>query len=189
LDDLDSEGIEFATLRKRFKNPLEQTREIAEDRWEKIRIPIPKRKHRDVSAHESEVRLGGCGAVPRQVAIKGHGRREPTYVTTNNRDMETVELPAVYARRRRIENRFAGLVDFFSLNPVSPPVTVRIFFDVLPSVAASFLYQVVSADLPRFENHPAPDIFRRFVNMPGSIRFDGAGFGVHIRKRSQYFAE
>jgi len=184
LDELDSEGIRFVTLRKRFKKLIEQTREIPEDRWEKIKISIPKRKHQNVSAHESEVRLRGCKAVLRQVAIKDHGRREPTYVITNNKDMDLVELLTVYARRWRIENKFAELVDFFNLNSVSSPLMVRIHFDVLMSVAGSFLYQIFARDLPRFENHLSPDIFRRFVNMPGSIRFDGNRFEVHIRKRT-----
>ena len=47
---------------------------------------------------------------------------------------------------------------------------VRIHFDLLLSVAASFLYQLLAKDLPRFENHLAPDIFRRFVDMPGTVR-------------------
>ncbi|MCP4098394.1 MAG: transposase [Planctomycetaceae bacterium] len=184
LDELDSDGIRFITLRKRFKKLVEQTHEIPEDRWTKIRIPIPKRKYQNVSAHESEIRLRGCKAALRQVAIKDHGRREPTFVITNNKDMDIVELLTVYARRWRIENKFSELVDFFNLNSVSSPVMVRIHFDLLLSVAASFLYQIFAADLPRFENHLAPEIFRRFINMPGSIRFDGNRFEVHIRKRA-----
>lgn len=98
--------------------------------------------------------------------------------------MDIVELLTVYARRWRIENKFAELVDFFNLNSVSSPLMVRIHFDILLSVAASFLYQVFAADLPRFEDHLAPDLFKRFINTPGSIRFDGNCFEVHIRKHS-----
>lgn len=184
LDELDSDGIKFITLRKRFKSLLEQTREIPEDHWEKIKIPIPKRKHQNVSAHTSEVRLRGCKTVLRQVAIKDHGRREPTYVITNNRDMDIMELLTVYARRWRIENKFAELVDFFNINSISSPLMVRIHFDLLLSLAASFLYQLFARDLPRFEKNLAPEIFRRFINMPGTIRFDGNRFEIHIRKRS-----
>jgi hypothetical protein len=60
----------------------------------------------------------------------------------------------------------------------------RIHFDLLLSVAASFLYQLLAKDSPRFENHLAPDIFRRFVDMPGTVRFDGQGFEIHVRKQA-----
>jgi IS4 transposase len=78
--------------------------------------------------------------------------------------MDIVDLLTVYARRWRIENKFAELVDFFNLNSISSPLMVRIFFDLLLSVAESFLYQLFARDLPRFEDHLAPDIFRRFIN-------------------------
>ena len=184
LDKLDEVPIKFITLRKRFKSLIEQTHGIPEDQWEKIKIPIPKRKHQNVSVHEKDVRLRGCKAIFRQVIIKDHGRQNPTYVITNNRDMDIVELLTVYARRWRIENKFAELVDFFHLNSLSSPLMVRIHFDILLSVAASFLYQRFAKELPRFENHLAPDIFKRFIDMPGSIRFDGNNFEVHIRKRA-----
>ena len=50
-------------------------------------------------AHESNVTLKGCSKPDRQIVMKDHGRVEPTYVITNNREMERVELLTVYARR------------------------------------------------------------------------------------------
>lgn len=61
---------------------------------------------------------------------------------------------------------------------------VRIHFDLLLSVLASFLYRRLAQDLPRFEHHLAPTIFRRFIDMPGKVRFDGHGFEVRIRKHA-----
>lgn len=61
---------------------------------------------------------------------------------------------------------------------------VRIHFDILLSVVASFLYHRIAQDLPRFEKSLAPDIFRRFIDMPGSVRFDGRNFELRIRKRA-----
>jgi hypothetical protein len=98
--------------------------------------------------------------------------------------MTLVEILAVYARRWRIENKLAELVDFFNLNALSSPIMVRIFFDLLLSVVASFFYRRFAQDLPRFEKKLAPDIFRNFVDMPGRVRFDGENFEIRIRKRA-----
>jgi hypothetical protein len=82
------------------------------------------------------------------------------------------------------QNKLAELVDFFNLNALSSPIMVRIHFDLLLSVLASFLYRRLAQDLPRFEHHLAPDIFRRFIDMPGKVRFDGHDFEIRIRKHA-----
>ena len=108
----------------------------------------------------------------------------PTYVITNNRELLLETVLTIYARRWRIENKLAELVNFFNLNALSSPIMVRIHFDILLSVVASFLYRRLAEDLPRFEKYLAPEIFRRFIDMPGLIRFDGHNFELHIRKRA-----
>ncbi len=116
--------------------------------------------------------------------MKEHGRAKPTYVITNNRLLTLTEAPIVYARRWRIENKLAELVNFFNINALSSPLMVRIHFDLLLSVVASFLYSCLARDLPRFEKNLPPDIFRRFVDMPGTIHFNGRDFEIRIRKRA-----
>jgi hypothetical protein len=184
LNELDKAEIKFITLRRHCKSLKEQTDALPNEQWQKVKLPIPKRKHQKFLANESDIKLTGCERQFRQIIMKDHGRAEPTYVITNNRELELVDVLAVYARRWRIENKLAELVDFFNINALSSPIMVRIHFDLLLSVATSFLYQFFAKDLPRFENHLAPDIFRRFVDIPGTVRFDGQGFEVHMRKRA-----
>ena len=116
--------------------------------------------------------------------MKEHGRNEPTFVVTNNRELSVVEVLTVYARRWRIENKLAERVDFFNINALSSPLMIRIYFDLLLSVVASFFYHCLAGDLPRFEKHLAPDIFRRFIDMPGSVHYDGSRFEVRLRKHA-----
>lgn len=184
LDQLHLERIKFITLRRRSRSLIERTHLIDESEWEKVKISIPKRKYQNVSMYESSIRLRGCKSEFRQIAVKDHGRQEPTYIITNNSEMAVDEVLLVYARRWRIENKLSELVDFFNLNSLSSPLMVRIHFDLLLSVAASFLYKRIAMDFPRFQDHLAPDIFRRFIDMPGSIRYDGDHFEIHIRKRA-----
>lgn len=184
LGQLDMMNVPFITLRTRCKSLAKQTEALPDSDWQKVKLPIPKRKRQTFLAYESEVTLKGCPRPFRQIVMKDHGRVEPTYVITNNREMELVEILTVYARRWRIENKFAELVDFFNLNALSSPIMVRIFFDLLLSVIASLLYHRFAQDLPRFQKKLAPDLFRNFVDMPGRVRFDGNDFEVRIRKRA-----
>jgi hypothetical protein len=39
-------------------------------------------------------------------------------------------------------------------------------------------------NLCRFENHLAPTIFKKFINMPGKVCYDGNTFLIKIRKRA-----
>jgi transposase len=184
LGQLDEADIKFITLRTRSARLKTQTAALDDDQWQKVKLPIPKRKHQRFLAHESEVTLTNCPKPLRQIIMKDHGRAEPTYVITNNRELPLVEVLVIYARRWRVENKLAELVDFFNLNALSSPIMVRIHFDLLLSVLASFLYRRLAQDLPRFEHHLAPDIFRRFIDMPGKVRFDGHDFEIRIRKHA-----
>jgi hypothetical protein len=61
---------------------------------------------------------------------------------------------------------------------------IRIHFDILWTVIADTLYHRFAQDLPRFENEHAPTIFRKFINMPGQVEYDGERFIIKIRKRA-----
>lgn len=176
--------VKFITLRRRGPKLIEDAVAAPKEDWQKVRLPIPKRKHQNFLAKEGEVTLSGCPKPLRQIIIKDHGRAQPTFVITNNRDLTLVEVLTVYARRWRIENKLSELVDFFNLNALSSPIMIRIYFDVLLTVIADFLYHRLSHDLPRFENLTAPEIFRRFIDMPGIISYDGKAFTLKIRKHA-----
>lgn len=184
LDQLASEGIKFITLRKRNKSLLEETGKIPEKDWIKMSLPIPKRKHNKVTVCSQEVRLKGCDNTLRQIIIKDHGRANPTFVITNTPELSLKEVLLVYAKRWHIENKIAELVSFFNLNALSSPMVIRIHFDIVWTLIADTLYHAFAHDLRRFENQLAPSIFRKFINMPGKIHYDGQDFTLKIRKRS-----
>ena len=94
------------------------------------------------------------------------------------------ELLITYAKRRHLENKFADLVKFFCLNALSSPIMIRIHFDLLWTVIADTLYHIFAKNLKWFENSKADKIFKKFIDMPGQIEYDGKTFTVKIRKRS-----
>ena len=184
LDELAEEGIKFITLRKRNKQLIEDTLAIPKKEWKKIRLSIPKRKYCNLSVYENEITLKGCKKSFRQIIVKDHGRENPTYVITNNKELSLTQVLEVYAKRWHIENKLSELVSFFNLNALSSPLMIRIHFDVLWTIIADTLYHRFAQDLRRFEDNLAPTIFKKFIDMPGRVVFDGNKFIVKIRKRA-----
>lgn len=184
LDDLATDNVKFITLRKRNKALLAKTLTINDDEWSKLYLPIPKRQNKHCHVHESIITLPKCKQSFRQIIIKDHGRANPTFVITNNVDLPLKEVLIVYAKRWHIENKIAEMVSFFNLNALSSPLMIRIHFDMLWTIIADTIYHRFSQDLPRFEKLRANTIFRKFVDLPGKIIFDGEKITVKIRKHA-----
>jgi len=136
------DNIKFITLRKRNKTLPAETLAIPESQWQKLRINIPKRKHKACSVYESVIKLPKCQHDIRQIIIKHPGRAEPTFVITHQEDLPLKTVLEVYAKRWRIENKIAQRLSFFNLNvpylinhsrdnALASPRMIRIPFDML----------------------------------------------------------
>jgi DNA-binding MarR family transcriptional regulator len=184
LYEMDTDDIKFITLRTRSKSLIEQTMKIPEKDWQKVYLPIPKRKYKHVKVHESTVVLIEGQKAFRQVIVKDHGRAEPTFIISNNEKLKIADLLTIYAKRWHIENKLSDLVKFFNLNALSSPIMIRIHFDLLWTIIADTLYLLLAKDLRRFENCSPQKLFKQFIDMPGQIDYDGSIFTVRIRKRA-----
>lgn len=184
LYEMDSDDIKFITLRKRSKRLIEETLNIQEKSWQKVYLPIPKRKYKHVKVFEDKVALLEGQKEFRQLIVKDHGRAEPTFIVSNNEDMKDVDMLTIYARRWHIENKLSEVVKFFNLNALSSPIMIRIHFDLLWTVIADTLYHIFARDLRRFESSGTQKVFKQFIDMPGQIDYDGKTFTVRIRKRA-----
>jgi hypothetical protein len=184
LDELIDDGVHFITLRKRNKTLLATTEKIPAEKWQKVYLPIPKRKYKSCLVHVSEIYLPKCCSPVKQIIVTDQGRAQPTYIITNNRDLSLDDIIKIYAKRWRLENKFAELVAFFNLNALSSPLMIRIHFDILWTIIADTLYRRFAQDLPRFEKERADTLFRRFINMPGQVVYNGNEFIIKIRKRA-----
>jgi cytochrome c oxidase subunit 2 len=56
--------------------------------------------------------------------------------------------------------------------------------DILWTFIADTLYQRFKQDLRRFEKYTAKSIFKKFIDMPGRVTYDGNKFQIKIRKRA-----
>jgi len=184
LYELDKDNVKFITLRKRSKSLIEESLKIPENKWEKVYLPIPKRKRKHVKVYETRIPLIKGEKDLRQLIIKDHGRAEPTFIISNNDKIKNKELLIIYAKRWHLENKFADLVKFFCLNALSSPIMIRIHFDILWTIIADTLYHIFTKNIKWFENSKADKIFKKFIDMPGQVEYDGKTFTVKIRKRS-----
>lgn len=184
LGDLDNDDVKFVTLRKRYAGLVQKSEKIPESEWQKVSVSIPKRKYKKVSVHENEAKLTGCKKVLRQIIVKDHGRTKPTFIITNDKEITLKNILEVYAKRWRVENKIAEMVIFFNLNALSSPIMARIHFDIFWTIVADTLYHLLAIDLRRFEKNLAPTIFRKFIDIPGRVIYDGSNFRIKTRKRA-----
>ncbi|MCP4403203.1 MAG: transposase [bacterium] len=184
LDEFTTERVKFITLRKRHASLLKATAALPQDGWQRVVLSIPKRKYTHISVYEQPVKLSDCTQTFRQIIIKDHGRNTPTFVITNTDNLSVTQILDVYAKRWHIEQKLAELVAFFNLNALSSPLMIRIHLDILWTVIADTLYHRFAQDLRRFEHVRAPQLFKKFVDMPGKVVYDGENFSIGIRKRA-----
>jgi len=184
LDQLDNDDVKFITLRKRYKKLIDKILAIPNEQWSKVNLSIPKRKYNKVLVYEQKVKLPKCQNEFRQIAIKDNGRDKPAIIITNDNILSLKSVLEVYAQRWRVENKLSELVAFFNMNALSSPLMIRIHFDILWTMIADTLYHIFARDLRRFEKNLAPTIFKKFINFPGKVIYDGENFQVKIRKRA-----
>jgi transposase len=184
LREMDDAGVKFITLRRRGKQIIEHALSIPDEDWTRVELTIPKRKYNKFLAYDWLIDLPEHGTV-REVIIKEHGRRQPTFIITNNVDMKLPHLVECYAHRWRVENKISELVDFFSLNALSSPIMIRIHFDVLMTMVADTCYRLFAGDLPKFESMTARDLFTKFIDTPGRVIVNGDEVVVKLRKNAR----
>jgi hypothetical protein len=180
--DFRRQGIKFITLRRRGDGLIEKTNSISE--WQRITIPHPKRKFPNPLVHESMIPLRNYDGEPRQVIIRGNGREKPTFLVTNDFKMPLDLLVGTYARRWRVENGIGEAVKFFHLNSLSSSILVKVYFDVVMTMIADTLYDMLAKQLRGFEDCHAQTIYRHFVQGKGTVSVDNGILNVTYPRRA-----
>ena len=184
LTALNNMGIHFITLRKKGKKLIAAMDQIPNSQWKRLHVDVPKRKYKSPSIFESIVKPSGYDSELRQIAMKGTGRDQPSFLITNDFDSAAESIVLRYARRWRIENGIAEAVKFFSLNALSSPILIKVHLDVLMTMIAYALYHFLSQRLRGFEQCRATTIFRHFINMKCEISVQGNILMVTFPRRA-----
>jgi len=161
LSALNRQGIKFITLRRRGKKLIDSIKYL--DPWQRIHISNAKRKYPNPLVHDSVIELKNYDGQIRQVIVRGNGREKPSFLISNDFEASLELLVGNYARRWRVENVIAEAVKFFNLNMLSSPILVKVHFDVIMTMIADTLYNMLARKLRGFEDCDAPKIYRNFV--------------------------
>ena len=182
LSQLNGQGVQFITLRRRGKKQLSEIEGISD--WKKIHIPHAKRKFPNPQVHESVVHLRGYTGTVRQVIVRGNGHEKPAFLISNDLKTPVELLVGNYARRWRVENGIAEAVKFFHLNSLSSPILVKIHFDLALTMIADTMYTMLADKLRGFEDCDAPKLYRHFVRGKGMLDVRGNTVTVTYPKRA-----
>jgi len=182
LSKLNNAGIKFITLRRRGSRLLKDVQGIKQ--WKRIHIPHGKRKYPNPLVHETTIHLRGYEGLLRQIIMKDNGREAPTFLISNDTDLEVELLVGNYARRWRVENSIAEAVNFFSLNALSSPILIKVHFDVVMTMVADTLYTMLARKLRGFEECDAHKLFRHFVKGKGTIEVENGNVTVVFPRRA-----
>jgi len=176
--------IKFLTLRRRGKNIIEEAESLPEKEWQKLSIERAKGKYQTIKVHDGTCSLGGYEGNVRQVILKDHGREKPTFLVSNDFELDTRDIVKKYARRWLVEQEIAEQIVFFSLNNPSSSIVVKVDFDLTLSLLAHNLYKMLSNHLPGFENCTVATISRKFIENGAQIKIKGKELSVGLKKKT-----
>ena len=178
------EKIKFITLRRRGKNLVDKVNEVPEHEWQMVRVEGEKRKINKIRVHDGYCKLRKYEGEIRQVILTEHGRKQPTFLITNDFNMELKEVIRKYARRWLVEQEIAEQIAFFHLNQPSSSLIIKVDFDLTLSLLAHNLYRVLTNQIPGFERCTVQTICRNFLENGGSVKIKNNEVIVYLKKKS-----
>jgi len=182
--DKSEQRIKFLTLRRRGKNLIEKVQHIPEAQWQMVEVEGKKRKQRHIRVHDGKCTLRHYEGELRQVILTGHGHEKPTFLITNDFELDLPHLIRKYARRWLVEQQIAEQVLFFHLNQPSSSIVVKVDFDLTISLLAHNLFRVLTKQLPGFERCTVPTISRNFLQNGARIQIQDRRITVHLKKKT-----
>lgn len=178
------EGIKFLTLRRRGKTLVEKASRIPEGEWQKVRIEGKKRKYQIIKVHDGYCSLRNYTGEVRQVILRDHGREQPSFLITNDFNMDVRNVVKKYARRWLVEQEIAEQIAFFHLNQTSSSIVVKVDFDLTISLLVHNLYRMLTGYLNEFENCTVSTIYRKFLENGATVKINGDNVTVNLKKIS-----
>jgi transposase len=182
LSELNAQGVKFITLRRRGKKLMDQVNDLGP--WKRINIPHAKRKYPNPLVYESVTTIRDYEGELHQIIVKGNGRERPTFLISNDFDALTELLVGNYSRRWRVENVISEAVKFFNLNALSSPILVKVHFDVIMTMIADTLYNMLAQKLRGFQDCDAPKIYRQFIKGKANLTIRGKEITVTYPRRA-----
>ena len=186
LRKIDKDNIKFITIRQRNENLITEFKSNNKKRWKKVKLDNVKRKHRDLLANDTKIKLDlyDKSKKIRQVVFKGHGRESPTFILTNDFDLTTKQIITKYARRWLVEKGISETISFFHLNLLSSSIVIKVDFDLTMTILAHILYKCLANELIGFEEKTAKSLYVDFVHNGADIEIKKDVINIKLLKKS-----
>jgi len=182
LAKLDTMGITFITLRRRWPQLLKEIALLPRSAWRTLDLEVPTRKYRTPRVYDQKVRL--AGRTFRQVYILDLGHELPTILLTNDARLPIKQLITRYAHRMLIENALSDAVRFFHMDALSSAVGFKVDFDMMLLVVASGLYRLLARRMRGYSDAQARHIFRDLVDTPATVEITATQVTLRFHRRA-----
>ena len=181
---LSEDNIKFLTIRRRGKKLIERVNSLSDEQWQSIQIERAKGKKQLIRVYDGKTTMNNYDGEIREIILTEHGRKRPTFLITNDFDLDVKKLIRKYARRWLVEQEIAEQVSFFHLNSASSSIVVKVDFDLTLSVLAHNLYRQLAKKLHGFENCNAKTIHRNFLDNGATITIQNDTVTVAMKKKT-----
>ena len=181
LNELNSKGVKFITIRRRSKSLLERVANV--EHRKKIRIQKADGKGRTVFVHEEILSMNGYSGQVRHVFIKDKSRTQPAILITNDFQISLESLVRKYSRRWLVETDISEHIDFFHLNRNSSGIVIKVDFDLTMTILAHNLYRLFCRDFDGYSHCEVQTIFDKFISIPGRIQIGDGLISVRLKKK------
>lgn len=185
LHELNRDGIQFITLRRRSKGLMQEIERTPSSAWRRIELKSVARKYNHPRILDRRTTLAGYDGPVRQVIITDLGHEEPTILVTNQLTRTAARLVERYAQRMIIENSIADGIDFFHMDALSSAVAMKVNCDLQLTLMASSLYRLLAIRIGRgYERAESRHLFQDFVNATAQVTLTESDIVVRYQKRA-----
>ena len=185
LDELNRQGIQFITLRRRGPQLVHDLLARPRSAWRQITLDSVSRVYKTPRILDEQVTLKEYEGPIRQIAITELGHEEPTLLLTNQLRRSAAKLIGRYAQRMLIENNIEDGVSFFHIDALSSAVALKVNCDIQLTLMASGLYRHLGQRVGNgYEVAKSRHLFQDFIDAAALIAIDEKTICVQFQKRA-----
>jgi hypothetical protein len=185
LNQLNQEGVQFITLRRRSVKMLDELLAQPRSAWRRIELEGVSRQYKTPRILDERVTLAGYEGEIRQIAVADLGHEEPTLLLTNQMRRSAAKLIERYAQRMLIENNIEDGVNFFHMDALSSAVALKVNCDLQLTLMASSLYRHLAQRVANgYEMVKSRHLFRDFIDATATLHLDERAIVVQFQKRA-----
>jgi hypothetical protein len=185
LNELNRQGIQFITLRRRGPQLVHELFARPRSAWRQITLDGVSRIYKTPRILDEQVSLTDYAGPIRQIAITDLGHEEPTLLLTNQLRRSAAKLIGRYAQRMLIENNIEDGVSFFHMDALSSAVALKVNCDIQLTLMASGLYRHLGQRLGNgYEAAKSRHLVQDFIDATASITIDERSVCVQFQKRA-----